>query len=108
MAVGLMLSLLRHLLLLLGLVLLAADSPALALRVAPESPCTAHCPNPTVTLSSEISCSASAFDDAGNAVATAFVACLSCLESSTYIALAEDGGESDRQWYLCECYHPSP
>lgn len=82
---------------------LGLASPALAILVAPGSPCASRCGNVLDSTSSEdIPCDESAYSSGAGAV---FKSCVDCQLRSTYFTTSDEFSnkkESDLQWMICE------
>lgn len=90
----------------LVLCFLFAASLVSALQVSPNSPCASVCidspdldksdPGASNIFGKDITC---LDQDYGKPVGQKFQTCLSCLQGSGF----SQGGESDQDWFLCEC-----
>ena len=82
---------------------LALASPALAILVAPDSPCAAKCGNVLDSTSAEdVPCDEGAYSSGAGAV---FKSCVDCQLKSTYFTTSDEfknKKESDLQWMICE------
>jgi hypothetical protein len=86
----------------LGGGLLLAES-ALALRVAPGSPCEKNCGNVLdTTISSDITCTERSYSLTSNGIV--FSNCVKCELTSPYSARQQ----TDTQWMLCMLAEPDP
>jgi hypothetical protein len=71
-------------------------SIARAIRVTPNSPCTAVCgSDPSNTFGSDIVCTDSGFS---KAIGQKFATCVNCLQQSTF----SNADENDQEWFICE------
>jgi len=79
---------------------------ALALQVTPNSPCASFCldnpeldpsdPNSSNTNSADIVCQNADYNT--TSAGTKFMACVNCLQTSTY----SSGEEDDQSWFICK------
>lgn len=87
----------------LSLAALGLTTPALAILVAPGSPCASKCGNVLdKTSKDDIVCDEDGYDSGAGLV---FKSCLECELGSSYVTESDEfksGKETDLQWMICE------